>query len=336
MAATILVTDYPWPDLDVEREIATQAGFGLVAGPAVAGTSSEIEKLVAEHNPAAIMTCWAQVSAAAVALPSELKVVARLGVGLDNIALEAASARNAWVTNVPDYCVEEVSDHAIALVLDHFRGVTKFDREAKLGNWNPASARLRRVRTLTVGIVGFGRIGKATARKLSQGFGVRVLAYSPSLLRDYSDGAELSDYVFAADLHVIQQQSDAIVLHLPLTGSNKHFIDDAFVRACARKPLLVNVSRGGLVDNAALLRALDSGALAGAALDVVDGEPAPPAEVVGRNDVIVTPHVAFSSDASLLELRRRCTEDVVRVLKGLAPIHACNRPHSQLATLQLG
>ncbi|HTE41077.1 MAG TPA: NAD(P)-dependent oxidoreductase, partial [Steroidobacteraceae bacterium] len=252
MPVNILITDYPWPDLDVEREIASQAGFALVA----------------EHNPVAIMTCWAQVSAAAVNSPADLKIVARLGVGLDNIAIDAVSARNAWVTNVPDYCVEEVSDHAVAMVLDHFRGVTHFDREAKRGAWNPAAARSRRVKTLTVGIVGFGRIGKATARKLSQGFGCCVLVYSPSLLRDYSDGAELSDYVFAADLHAIQQRSDAIVLHLPLTGSNKHFVDDAFVRACARKPLLVNVSRGGLVDNAALIRALDSGALAGAALDV--------------------------------------------------------------------
>jgi len=322
----ILVTDYPWPQLDIETEIATQAGYELVSGPGVAGSAAEIEALIANHNPVGIMTCWAQVSAAAIALPSNLRIVARLGVGLDNIAIDAATARGAWVTNVPDYCVEEVSDHAVALLLDHFRGIVSFDREAKRGQWNPASAKLRRISTLTVGIVGFGRIGKATARKLSQGFGCRVLAYSPTLLHDFSNGAAVSDGVFAAELAELQQQADAIVLHMPLTATNKNLIDDAFARACMRQPLLINVSRGGLVDNAALVRALDARCFSAAALDVVEGEPAPPMAIIGRPDVVVTPHIAFSSDASLAELRRRCTEEVVRVLRGEPPLHACNRP----------
>ena len=121
------------------------------------------------------MTCWAPVSAAAIQAPSGLRIVARLGVGLDNIAIDAASARGAWVTNVPDYCVEEVSDHALALLLAHFRGVAVLDRDTKALRWNPAGARLERVRDLTVGIVGFGRIGQATARKLAA-FGCTVLA----------------------------------------------------------------------------------------------------------------------------------------------------------------
>ena len=116
------------------------------------------------------------------------------------------------------------------------------------------------------------------------------------------------------------------ILHLPLTPATKHFIDAKFLAGCARKPVLVNVSRGGLVDNEALLRALERGQLSGAALDAVEGEPAPSPRIIGRPDVIATPHIAFLSDASLAELRRRSSEDVVRVLRGEKPLHPCNTP----------
>jgi D-3-phosphoglycerate dehydrogenase len=272
------------------------------------------------------MCCWATVSDKAIELPPDLRVVARLGVGLDNIAIRAATARGAWVTNVPDYCVEEVSDHVIAMLLAHWRGIAHFDREAKHARWEPASARLTRTRNMTVGVVGYGRIGAMTARKLSQGFGARVLATSPRLLATRRPGDEVAPGVVVATLDDIRRNADAIVLHLPLNATSRHLVDDAFLQGCLRKPLLVNVSRGGLVDNAALIRALDGGVLSGAALDVVEGEPQPPQAVIGRADIVVTPHVAFSSAASLEELRRRCTEDVVRILRGERPLHPCNVP----------
>jgi D-3-phosphoglycerate dehydrogenase len=230
------------------------------------------------------------------------------------------------VTNVPDYCVEEVSDHAIAMLLSHWRGVTAFDRDAKRGVWHPASANLKRTRNMTVGIIGYGRIGANTARKLAQGFGARVLVTSPTLLVTHGSGSELAPQVTVANIATLQAQADAIILHLPLTGESQHLIDSEFLSALKRKPLLINVSRGGLIDNAALIHALDVGLLCGAALDVVEGEPSPPDEVIGRADVIATPHVAFSSDASLLELRQRCCEEVVRVLRGQVPHHPCNAP----------
>ena len=155
--STILLTDYPWPNLEIEREIVEAAGYNLVAGPSVASDAAAIESLVTQHDPAAIMTCWSMVSAAAIGKPTALKIVARMGVGLDNIAIEAATRRGAWVTNVPDYCVEEVSDHAIAMVLNHFRGIMAFDREVKRGRWDPASARLRRIAT------GAGCSGRSSA-----------------------------------------------------------------------------------------------------------------------------------------------------------------------------
>jgi D-3-phosphoglycerate dehydrogenase len=325
----VFITDHPWPDVAIEQAICEQHGHELVTGPIEALPQAAIEALVAEHRPHAIMCCWAPVSARAIQAPPDLRIVARLGVGLDNIAIPAATARGAWVTNVPDYCVEEVSDHVVALLLSHWRAVTAFDREVKAGRWNPASARLVRTRNMTVGIIGYGRIGSVTARKLSLGFGARVLASSPSLLRSNAQGDDVASGVFVASIEQIQKDADAIVLHLPLTDATHHLVDDAFLAACARKPILINVSRGGLVDNDALLRALDRGLVSGAALDVVEGEPSPPNAVVGRTDIIVTPHIAFSSDASLEELRRRCTEDVVRVLRGETPFHPCNAPNTR-------
>lgn len=329
MSGTVFLTDYPWPDVELERQLLATAGFKLVAGPSVAAPAAEIEALVAANDPLAIMTCWATVSAHAIRQPRILKVVARLGVGLDNIDIPAATARGAWVTNVPDYCVEEVSDHVIGLLLSHWRGLVSFDREAKQGVWNPARAQLRRVKNMTVGIIGYGHNGKLTAHKLSQGFGCRVLVTSPSLLGTQAVGTELAPRIQVADVAQIQRDADAIVLQLPLTATTRHLINDAFLQQCARRPLLINVSRGGLIDNDALLRALAAGSLSGAGLDVVEGEPAPPIAVLNHPDIVITPHVAFHSDAALLELRQRVCADVLRVLRGERPLHPCNVPGSQ-------
>jgi D-3-phosphoglycerate dehydrogenase len=314
----VLLTDHPWPGLDVERRVLGDAGLELVAGPIKAGSASEVEALAREHDPTAIMTCWAPVSGIAIAAPTDLKIVARLGVGLDNIAVDVANARGAWVTNVPDYCVEEVSTHALTLLLARFRGVVVLDREAKRLGWRPEAASLRRISNLAVGVLGFGRIGRATVRRLVD-LGCRVLVCNRTTIGNAAGAVEVS-------LGAIQEQADAIVLHLPLTEPTRGIIDDNFISGCRRKPLLVNVSRSGLVDNGALIRGLDAGLLGGAALDVVEGEPAPPSSILSRPDIIVTPHVAFLSDASLIELRQRACEEVVRVLRGEKPLHPCNTP----------
>jgi len=324
--ANVVLTDHPWPDVDIERGILAAAGYETIAGPIETSDAAYVESLVATHDPVAIMTCWARVSAAAIARPTALKIVTRMGVGLDNIDVAAATARGAWVTNVPDYCVEEVSDHAITLMLAFWRGVHALDRDVKAGSWNPASARLKRVSKQVIGIVGYGNIGRATAHKLSRGFGCKVLVNSRSLLKQHANSHQLEHQVFVADIATMQREADAIVLHAPLTEQTRHFAGAEFFAGLERKPLLINVSRGGLVDNDALVSALGSGQLSGAGLDVVEGEPAPPRAITQRSDIIVTPHVAFSSDAALAELRQRSAEDVVRVLQGNAPRHPCNAP----------
>lgn len=317
--ATVLLTDHAWPDDAVERSVIEGAGFTLVTGPADPASPEAIEDLVARHRPAAVLTCWAPVSAGAIAAAPGLAIVARLGVGLDNIAVETATEHGAWVTNVPDYCVEEVSDHALGMVLAWTRGLAALDREVRAGRWNPAGARLRRLSELTCGVVGYGRIGRATVRKL-RAFGCRVLASDPHPPADEADGPAM------VSLDELLRRSDVVILHAPLIEGTRHLVGSDQLALMPRGGLLVNVSRGGLVDSAAVLDALESGQLGGAALDVLESEPQVPAGLSAHPGVLLTPHVAFSSDASVTELRRRAAEEVVRVLRGQPPLHACNRP----------
>jgi D-3-phosphoglycerate dehydrogenase len=311
MNHTVLLTDYAWPDDSIERNIVEAAGMRLVSGPATPLPADGIEALAREHQPSAILTCWAPVSAAAIAAAPELQIVARLGVGLDNIAVDAASARGVWVTNVPDYCVEEVSDHAVGFALAWTRGLVRFDREVRAGRWDPATARLRRLAELTCGIVGFGRIGRATARKLAA-FGCRVLAHDPHFSGE-AEGAQ------SVQLDTLFSQSDIVIVHAPLTETTRHLVNRERLALMPHGGLLINVSRGGVVDTDAVIEALGSGQLSGAALDVLESEPEVPAQLRTHPGAMLTPHVAFSSDASLVELRRRAAEEVVRVLQGVAP-----------------
>lgn len=320
---TVLLTDYAWPDLAIESELIEAAGFRLVTGPAKPAAAQVIDSLAAEHQPSAIMTNWAPVSVAAIAASVPLRIVARLGVGLDNIAVDEATRRGIWVTNVPDYCVEEVSDHALAMLLAWARGIVHFDREVKAGRWEPASARLRRVRDLTCGIIGLGRTGQRTAEKL-RGFGVRMLGHARSA------GAAIAG-VETTTLEELLRRSDAVIVHLPLTTATRHLLDRQRIALMKPGAFLVNVSRGAVIESQALIDALESGRLAGAALDVLEDEPRVPAGLL-RPNVILTPHVAFSSDSSLRELRRKAGEEVVRVLRGERPREARNDPQP---TIQL-
>ena len=321
MSETVLLTDYAWPDDAIERSVVEAAGMKLVSGPATPANAKEIEALVALHQPAGIMTCWAEVSAGSIAASKPLKIVARLGVGLDNIAVQAATERGIWVTNVPDYCVEEVSDQAVGFALAWTRGLIHFDREVRAGRWDPASAKLRRLANLTCGIVGFGRIGRATARKLAA-FGCRLLAHDPALKGE-------AEGVPCVDLEALLRQSDIVVVHAPLLPSTHHLINRERLALMPRGGLLINVSRGGVVDTGAVTESLQSGQLSAVGLDVLESEPNVPAALVAESGAMLTPHVAFSSDASIVELRRSAAEEVVRVLQGHAPKDPRNRPASR-------
>ncbi len=315
---TVFITDYAWPDVEIERAVIEGAGFKLVAGPSTPAPAAEIEALVEQHQPAGILTNWAPVTAKAIGSSPALRIVGRLGVGLDNIAVDEATRRGIWVTNVPDYCFEEVADHSVGMLLAFTRGLVHFDREVRAGRWEPATARLLRLKTLTCGIVGYGRIGRSTAQKLN-GFGARVLAYTRS------SGAAEKGVEFVG-LEQLLRESDAVIVHIPLNAETKHLLNRERLAWMKRGAFLINVSRGAVIDTQALIEALQSGRLGGAALDVLENEPTVPPALLAQPNVILTPHIAFTSDASLRELRQWASEEVVRVLRGQPPKEGRNKP----------
>src|SRR5581483_10548205 len=204
------------------------------------------------------------------------------------------------------------------MLLAFTRGLMHFDREIRAGRWEPSTARLRRMKTLTVGILGFGRIGRSTAQKL-KGFGARVLAYTRT------PSAADRDVEFVG-LDELLKHSDAVIVHIPLTPQTKHLLNRERLATMKRGAFLINVSRGAVIDTNALIEALRSGQIGGAALDVLENEPNVPPELLALPNVLLTPHIAFTSDASLRELRQWASEEVVRVLRGERPKEGRNSP----------
>ncbi len=307
----VLFTDRVWGDASVETRIVEAAGHTLIDANLGRPSAEEVVALVAAERPDALLVCFAPI-AAAVLECADLKIIARTGIGVDNAPVEAARARGVPVTNVPDYCVEEVSDHAVALALALLRHIPDLNALTQTGAWRPDAETFTRFRHLTAGIVGCGRIGSATARKFA-GLGMAIVGHDP-----FVDSGEDFEMV---DLDSLAAAADVISLHAPLSEGTHHLVSDGFLSRTKPTAIVVNTARGPLIDTQALVRALDAGRIGGAALDTVEGEPAVPSALTGRANVILTPHVAFSSAQSLEELRRRTAEEVVRALAGEPLLH---------------
>ncbi len=259
-------------------------------------------------------------------LPS-LRVVATCSVGFDHVALEAAAARGVWVCNVPDYCVEEMADSSLALLLALARGVVELDRSVRAGEWNErAAGQLRRVSDLRLGVIGFGRIGRALARR-ARALGTEVWAADPLV----PVGAIAAAGVRPGSLETVLRSCNAFSLHLPLTRETEGLIGERELSLVAPGSILVNTARGRLLDQDAVLRALAEGRLAGAALDALPVEPptqAAPAPQAPR--LVVTPHAAWYSDEAEEAVYRRAILSVRAVLEGAEPEGAVGRPRAHV------
>jgi D-3-phosphoglycerate dehydrogenase len=313
----VLVTDYVWPSLDRERAILSAIGARVVAAPS--GDEETLATLARDAD--AILTCFARVTARVIAAATRLRVIARYGIGLDNIAVEAATAHGVVVTNVPDYCIHEVAEHTMALLLACTRRVALYDQAVRRGAWDPKIGRpLPRLAGRTLGIVGFGRIGRLVARQ-AHALGLRVVVHSRSL----TEAEAARHEVEAVSLESLLLASDIVSLHVPLTEVTRGMIDAAALARMRPGSYLINTARGALVDTAELAAAVASGHLAGAALDVLPREPPLPDDpVLAQEHVVVTPHAAFYSEEAVAELQTRAATEVARVLSGEAPHHPVN------------
>ncbi len=313
----VLVTDYAWPNLAIERAVLKPLGVELVV--ADSGDEDELLRLAPQSD--AILTCWKSVSAAVLESAPKVQVVSRYGIGVDNIDVEAATRLGIVVTNVPDFCLDEVSDHVLALLLAWARRIVAFDHSTSRSVWDLSTGRgVQRLRGQTLGLVGFGNTARAVARKATA-LGLTVLAHTPR----FNSSTSLADAEPVAALDELLSRSDFVSLHAPLNDSTRYLIDAAAFRRMKPSALLINTSRGALVDEDALLHALQSGEIAGAALDVLTTEP-PPADhpLLTHPRVIATPHAAFYSEQAISDLAQRAAEHVSQVLRKERPRHVVN------------
>ncbi len=267
------------------------------------------------------LVSWEPVTADDIGRLSSLRVIATPSVGVDHVDVEAATSRSVWVCNVPDYCIEEMADHALALLLGLVRGVVELDRSVRAGGWDgTAAGPLRRVSDIRLGVIGFGRIGRALASR-AQALGMDVCAYDPLLSDDEIEAAGAR----SAALDDLLSSSDAVSIHAPLAPETRGLLGARELELLPDGAYVVNVSRGGLVDTEALLQALERGRLGGVALDVLEVEPPSdesPAPAAPR--LVVTPHAGWYSEQAEEAAVRRTAEAVRDVLEGRTPNGAVN------------
>lgn len=317
MTFVVVGCDLEWYDLDIEEQELTAVGARLVR----AHTPTEEAVIAAARDADALIIEVAPIGARAIAAFTRCQVVVEAGVGVDSIDVGAATARGIAVANVPDYCVEEVSDQAIASALALGRRLFPYDALVRRGEWGFEGGRpVFRLAGQTVGVVGLGRIGRATARK-ARGLGMRVVAHDPYLSDEQVRAAGAEPMA----LEELLRACDFLVCHAPLTPATERLFTAERLALLKPTAYVVNVSRGRLFDEEALAAMLREGRLAGAAIDVFGVEPPPSDHPLRRApNVILSPHVGWYSEESVVELRRRSARQAAQTLAGQWPEHLVN------------
>jgi D-3-phosphoglycerate dehydrogenase / 2-oxoglutarate reductase len=310
----IAVTDSPFPSL--APAIAALKRIDPELRMAKSASAEDI--LAVARDADAVLVTYAKLPGELLKELKRCKVIGRFGLGVDNIDIPAAAQLGITVTYVPDYCLREVSDHAMALLLALARKIALSNSLAQSGRWEvPPIVPLRRLEGQVLGLIGFGNIPRALAPK-AKAFGLTVITHDPYVSADVVAALGVESTSFEDLLG----RSDFVSVHAPLLPATRGLMNAAAFARMKKGAFLVNTARGPLIDEPALVAALDSGRLAGAALDVVAVEPlAGDSPLLGRDNVILTPHTAFYSVEALEELQTKCANDVARVLSGETPVY---------------
>lgn len=305
----VLYTDHGFASIASERKIIEAANAELVI--AQCKTPEEIIALAADVD--ALLVQWAPITAAVIRSLRRCKVIVRLGIGIDNVDIATATAHHIPVCNVPDYCIDEVADHTVALALTLARQIPFVDRRVHQKIWKiTAPAPMPAFREMCFATIGFGRIAQAVHKRM-QSFGCTSIAHDPFVSRESLQSARVA----SKTLDEIFATADIISLHCPLTPDTHHLINAARLRQMKPTAILVNTARGALVDTVALAEALQAGQIAGAGLDVFEQEPLPddhPLRLCER--AILTSHIAWYSERSVPALQCKAAEEIVRGLRG--------------------
>ena len=304
----VFITDCDHKDIDIEKEIINSAGLELK----LLQCRTE-EDLISQCKDADILiNQYAPITEVVMKSLPNLKLVVRYGVGVNNIDVEAATKLGIQVCNVPDYGINEVADHALALMLSLVRKVVLMNNYTKSSKWDyKRSIPIRRISELVVGVVGLGRIGRNFARKASA-LGCKIIGYDPYYKPNREDG---TDFITPVSIEELIKEADVISIHCPLEGARNLFDEEAF-KKMKKTAFIINVARGGIINEAALDKALEEGEIAGAALDCVESEPMEPgAPLLRHENLICTPHMAWYSEEASYELKRKVAEEIVRFYK---------------------
>lgn len=308
----VVVSDQVFPSVEVERRLLAAIDAELHVAE---GDTEQVLDLA--HDADAILNTYLPWDAAAIERLERCRIIARYGIGFDNVDLAAASKAGIVVTNVPDYSVQEVAAHALALILAHLRKISVADALVRSGRWHIDEVRpIRRLSELTVGLFGFGRIARRLAESLAA-LDMKIIVHDP-----YVEAAEGIPPLVSFD--ELLAESDVVSIHAPLTPETRGIVNAARIAAMKPTALLVNTSRGPLVDLDDLVAALRQGTIAGAALDVFDVEPLDPARIEGVSNLTVTPHMAYYSEEAIQESQRKAATQVIKVLSGEQPDYQVN------------
>ena len=308
----VLVTDVAWPSVAPETEILAQVGAELVMAP----KDSEAELVALAPQADAILTNWAQVTAKVIAAAPKLQMISRYGIGVDNIDTTEATQHGVIVTNVPAYCLDEVSEHALAFLLALARKLTFYSAGVHANQWEITPGKpIYRVSGKVLGIIGLGKIGRTVARK-AQALGLHVIANDPFVYAD--EMASLG--CKKVELEDLLRQSDFVSIHCPLLDTTRGLLSRERLRMMKPSAYLVNTARGAIIDLEALSTALSEKWIAGAGVDVFSPERLPAGHpLLSAPNLVATPHVAFYSEESLVSLQMQAAQNVAAVLSGQRP-----------------
>jgi D-3-phosphoglycerate dehydrogenase len=282
--------------------------------------TTEEEVAAACRDADALLVTYAKIGRIALAGMPKVKIVVRTGVGYDSVDVPAATERKVMVANVPDYCISDLAEHTMALLLAWWRRIAELDAQVRANGWGRPVKPVYRLEGKTLGILGMGRMGQAVAAR-ARGFGVRLVGYDPYI----PDSAFASLEVERLQLEDLFKVSDIVTIHSLLSAETRGLICERTLRLMKSSALIVNTARGGLIRTDDLVRAIREGWIAGAALDVTEPEPLPldhPIRSLPR--VLITPHAAWYSEDAEPELRRRAARTIVEALRGERPAALLN------------
>lgn len=313
----VVLTDQVFPTTDIEQKILGDFGAELV----VLDDSSPNSIRTNARDADALLNTYAPIDSETLEHLEKVRIIARYGIGVDNVDLEAASEKGIIVTNVPDYCVDEVADHTFALLLAVTRKIIVGHTHAVSGGWSIDPLRpIHRLRGQILGLIGFGHIAQAVASR-AQAFGLEVRTFDPFIEESVVRSQGVTP---ATSLDDLLMSSDIVSLHVPLLPETRGLINSNAIEKMGTGTVLLNTSRGPIVEVDAVLAALEHGRLAGAGLDVFPTEPPNADDLRDVDNLVVTPHAAFYSDEAIMESQTKAANNIVAVLSGEEPKYKVN------------